>query len=97
MRTNEEQAIERFKAEGWTPIRGGWPDYLLVRSREEKLWGKPGDRKPGETWGQTGRTPSSNSQKPVNIPSVPRFSRFSQILPAVHLSFAIQADALVVI
>jgi hypothetical protein len=37
MRTNEEQAIERFKAEGWTPIRGGWPDYLLVRSREGKL------------------------------------------------------------
>jgi hypothetical protein len=32
MRANEEQAIDKFKAEGWSIIKDGWPDYLLVRS-----------------------------------------------------------------
>jgi hypothetical protein len=31
MRINEEKALEKFKAEGWTGLRNGWPDYLLVR------------------------------------------------------------------
>jgi hypothetical protein len=31
MRINEEKVSEKFKAEGWTALRNGWPDYLLVR------------------------------------------------------------------
>ena len=32
MLKNEQGALEKFKAEGWTPIRNGWPDYLLIRT-----------------------------------------------------------------
>ena len=32
MKTNEEAALAEFKADGWSPMRNGWPDYLLVRS-----------------------------------------------------------------
>lgn len=35
MRTNEESVIDQFRAEGWDAIRGGWPDYLLVRSSQD--------------------------------------------------------------
>jgi len=35
MRANEESVIDRFRVEGWDAIRGGWPDYLLVRSSQD--------------------------------------------------------------
>lgn len=35
MRNTEEPALEQFKCEGWSAMRGGWPDYLLVRLTPE--------------------------------------------------------------
>jgi hypothetical protein len=32
VKTNEESVLAEFKTEGWSPMRNGWPDYLLVRS-----------------------------------------------------------------
>jgi hypothetical protein len=34
MKQNEEPALEEFTSQGWSTIRNGWPDYLLVRPRE---------------------------------------------------------------
>jgi hypothetical protein len=35
MKTTEELALDEFKAEGWSAFRNGWPDYLLVRPRQD--------------------------------------------------------------
>jgi hypothetical protein len=35
MRKNEEAALEKFKANGWSELRNGWPDYLLVRTNSD--------------------------------------------------------------
>jgi VRR-NUC domain len=35
VRKNEEAALDKFKAEGWSALRNGWPDYLLVRTNSE--------------------------------------------------------------
>ena len=35
MRKNEEAVLDEFKAQGWSAIRNGWPDYLLVRSKDD--------------------------------------------------------------
>jgi hypothetical protein len=35
MRKTEESALEQFKPAGWSAMRNGWPDYLLVGSRGE--------------------------------------------------------------
>jgi hypothetical protein len=35
MRKTEESALEEFRLTGWSPIRNGWPDYLLVRSTHD--------------------------------------------------------------
>jgi hypothetical protein len=32
MRKTEEAALEEFKKDGWSELRNGWPDYLLIRS-----------------------------------------------------------------
>jgi len=36
MRQNEEAAIAKFRADGWTEFRGAWPDYLLLRMTSDK-------------------------------------------------------------
>ena len=35
MRKNEEAVLDEFKAQGWAAIRNGWPDYLLIRSKDD--------------------------------------------------------------
>ena len=35
MRKNEEAALAQFKAEGWSALRNGWPDYLLIRTNSD--------------------------------------------------------------
>jgi VRR-NUC domain len=41
MRRTEDMALDEFKAEfkdeGWESIRGGWPDFMLIRSNDGKL------------------------------------------------------------
>ena len=31
MRKTEESVLAEFELDGWSPIRNGWPDYMLVR------------------------------------------------------------------
>jgi hypothetical protein len=35
MRRTEDSALEEFKNAGWSVQRNGWPDYLLVRLRDD--------------------------------------------------------------
>lgn len=35
MRSNEEAVLKEFKAAGWSALRNGWPDYLLVRTNSD--------------------------------------------------------------
>ena len=37
MRKTEEAVLQEFEADGWSPIRNGWPDYLLVRLEDGRL------------------------------------------------------------
>jgi hypothetical protein len=34
-RKNEEAALEKFKIDGWSVLRNGWPDYLLLRTNSD--------------------------------------------------------------
>lgn len=34
-RKNEEAALEKFKIDGWSVFRNGWPDYLLLRTNSD--------------------------------------------------------------
>jgi hypothetical protein len=60
------------------PQSDGWRrPSVLAATIADGGWGK--------TWGQTGRTPHSNLQKPVSVPSVPYFPvRLFRFFPPVQ-------------
>lgn len=33
----EKTVAERYEDRGWTPIRGGWPDWLMVKTNGESI------------------------------------------------------------
>jgi len=65
--------------DSWMVVKGGWPTLPFSNSQGWRVAQafdlEVGQPPIGQTRGQTGRIPSSNSQKPVNVPSVPRFSQ----------------------
>lgn len=33
----EKQVAEQYKEQGWEPIRGGWPDWLMIQTDAEQI------------------------------------------------------------
>lgn len=34
----EKEVAERYEDDGWKPVRGGWPDWLMVRVEEGEIY-----------------------------------------------------------